>query len=176
VLGREALTPKGTQKIVEICKYYLGRAESSDSYIVWTHTGGKISENDSTRSSYAHRDGVFTFELKSEWDSSQPLRARPNIEWAIDFFDELGEHAQGAYINYIDPLLLDWQKKYYRNEYDRLIAVQDLWNKDRWLTFQQSIGSDYQTPSRIQPPPKPRTNPSDLSPLPRTIFESKGNS
>jgi hypothetical protein len=172
VLGPGTLT----QDVAEIFKYYLGRAVSPDSYIVWTHTGGKIGENDSTKSSYAHRDGAFTFELKSEWDSSQPPLARPNIEWAVDFFDELGEHAQGAYVNYIDPLLLDWQKKYYRSEYDRLVSVQDQWNKDRWLRFQQSIGSYYQTPPRIQPPPKPRTKPVDLSPLTRTIFEPKGNS
>ncbi|MGA8030168.1 MAG: FAD-binding protein, partial [Bryobacteraceae bacterium] len=168
VLGPGTLT----QDVAEICKFYLGRAPSTDSYIVWTHTGGKISENNSTNSSFAHRGGVFTFELKSEWDSSQPLQARPNIEWAVDFFDALGEHAQGAYINYIDPLLVDWQKKYYRNEYDRLLGVQNQWNKDRWLGFQQSIGSGYQTAPRKQP----RTKPVDLSPLTRTIFDLKGDS
>ena len=100
-----------------------GRAVSPDSYIVWTHTGGEISRHGSDTSSYAHRDGAFTFELKSEWDSRQPLQARPNIEWAVDFFDALGQQSQGAYINYIDPLLLNWQKNYYRDEYAKLEKV-----------------------------------------------------
>jgi hypothetical protein len=168
VLGPASLTEavakvdeKKRKTVSEICKENLGRAPSTDSYIVWTHTGGEIRNYSTDTSSYAHRDGEFTFELKSEWDSSQPLLARPNIEWAVNFFDELGEHAQGAYINYIDPLLLDWKKKYYRDMYDNLLKVQGRWNKDGWLKFQQCIGSDYET--------APRTTPVDLSPLSRTI-------
>ena len=159
VLGPGSLT----KDVAEICKYYLGRAPTIDSYIVWTHTGGAIAKQTNEKSCHAHRDGMFTFELKSEWDSAQPLQARPNIEWAVNFFDELGQYAQGAYVNYIDPLLLDWEKKYYRDEYARLLQVQERWNKDGWLSFQQSIGSDYSTP--------PRTKPLDLSPLSRTIYK-----
>jgi hypothetical protein len=161
VLGAGSLT----RDVAEVCKYYLGRAPSNDSYVVWTHTGGAITDHGADTSCNAHRDGAFTFELKSEWDSTQPSQARPNIEWAVDFFDALGEHAQGADLNYIDPLLLDWQNKYYRNEYDRLLQVRDRWNKDGWLSFQQCIGSDYNTP--------PRTKPLDLSPLSRTIYQAR---
>jgi hypothetical protein len=170
---RSLVLGKGTldENVVKICQHYLGRAVSPDSYIVWTHTGGAISEHGSDTSSYAHRDGAFTFELKSEWDSAQPLQARPNIEWALDFFDALGEHAQGAYINYIDPLLLDWKENYYRDEYARLKKVQSHWNRDGWLKFQQSIDSSYRT----EPREKPRTKPVDLSPLTRTILAAKGN-
>jgi hypothetical protein len=166
VLGEDALT----SRVAEICQYYFGRAVSSDSYIVWTHTGGKIKDYGSNTSCYAHRDGAFTLELKSEWDSSQPALARTNIEWAVDFFDELGEHAQGAYINYIDPLLIDWQKKYYRNEYSRLEQVQKRWNANGWLKFQQCIGSDYAPAPRERDKKMQRTKPVDLSPLSRTIY------
>ncbi len=167
VLGQGTLN----QDVVRICQYYLGRAVSTDSYIVWTHTGGAISGHGSDTSSYAHRDGAFTFELKSEWDSAQPSQARLNIEWAVDFFDALGEHSQGAYINYIDPLLLDWQTNYYRDEYAKLEKVQERWNADGWLKFQQSIGSSYHTAPREHP----RKKPVDLSPLSRTILAAKGN-
>ena len=161
VLGPRSLTAD----VVELCQFYLGRAPSTDSYIVWTHTGGQIGKYGADTSCFAHRDGAFTFELKSEWDSSQPLLARPNIEWAVEFFDALGQHSQGAYLNYIDPLLLNWQKAYYRNEYDRLLGIKERWNMDGWLTFQQCIGSDYNTP--------PRAKPLDLSPLSRTIYKPK---
>ncbi|PWU19927.1 MAG: hypothetical protein C5B50_05710 [Verrucomicrobia bacterium] len=154
-----------TNDVAEICKYYFGRSLSDDSFIVWTHTGGRIRDFGSAQSCYAHRDGEFTFELKSEWNAAQPAAARSNIEWAVDFFDALGDHAQGAYINYIDPLLSSWQKQYYRNEYDRLVKVQNRWNKDRWLNFQQAIGSDYDAP--------PHTKPLDLSPLTRTFLRKQ---
>lgn len=172
---------KLTDNVAEICQYYFGRAVSSDSYIVWTHTGGEIAVPEfkggvlkgvskAATSSYAHRDGAFTFELKSEWDSSQPALARPNIEWATDFFDELGEHAQGAYLNYIDPLLIDWKKKYYRNEYARLEKVQERWNKEGWLKFQQCIGSPFEPAARPKDNNGQRVKPVDLSPLSRTII------
>jgi FAD binding domain/Berberine and berberine like len=167
VLGSDTVN----QDVVQICQYYMGHAVSNDSYVVWTHTGGAIGEHGSNTSSYAHRDGAFTFELKSEWSSAQPSQARPNIEWAVDFFDALGEHAQGAYINYIDPLLLDWQKKYYRDEYHNLEGIQKRWNADGWLQSQQSVGSSYRTAPRANP----RVNPVDLSPLTRTLLTVKGS-
>jgi hypothetical protein len=148
-----------TSDVADICKKFMSRAPSDDSYVVWTHTGGKVKEFGAD-SSYAHRDAEFTFELKSVWDSSQPQAARPNIEWAVNFFDELGKHAQGSYVNYIDPLLLDWQNSYYRQQYDRLLKVKKHWDPKGQFDFQQGIGSTYMAT---------RTNPLDLSPLTRTF-------
>ncbi len=169
------LKPKSlTSPVAKIRKYYLGRAPSTGSYVVWTHTGAKIRENATVPSSYAHRDCEYTFELKSEWNARNPLLARPNIEWAVGFFDELGKHAAGAYINYIDPLLLDWSERYYRHEYPRLIKVLERWDREGRFTTQQGVGSDYVTASRrkpVEPPAKPR--PVDLNPLTRTFYNLK---
>lgn len=154
------MPPKSlTTDVANICKKYMSRAPSADSYVVWTHTGGKIKEL-GDNSSYAHRDGAFTFELKSVWDSSQLQLARPNIEWAVNFFDELGKHAQGAYLNYIDPLLTDWQNNYYRHHYQRLLTVKQHWDPNGLFDFQQGIGSSF-NPTR--------STPLDLSPLTRTF-------
>jgi Berberine and berberine like len=150
--------------VVDICKEYMSRSPSHDSFVVWTHTGGKIRKPDQD-SCYAHRDAEFTFELKSEWDATQPALTRPNVEWAVKFFDALGKHAQGAYLNYIDPLQLDWQKSYYRDKYDRLLKIRDHWDPEGKFNFQQGIGSDYVVP--------PRKFPLDLSPLSRTFSSTR---
>jgi len=52
-------------------------------------------------------------EVKAIWDANQPQDARRVIEWAYDFFEEVGDRGDGAYLNYIDPLLRDWKQKYY---------------------------------------------------------------
>jgi len=166
-----------TDDVADICMENLSRAPSPDSYVVWTHTGGKIRKNGEkgkngkmpVKSVYAHRDGLFTFELKSVWASAQPLQARPNIEWAVKFYDELGEHAQGAYLNYIDPLLLDWKKSYYRHEYEGLLKVRERWDPKGLFHFQQCIGSEYETARRE------KGKPLDLSPLTRTLIDVKKN-
>ena len=158
---RSAIMPAKslTTDVAEICMKYMGRLPSNDSYIVWTHTGGKIKDIDRNSSCFAHRDAEFVFELKSIWDSSAPQDTRSNVEWAVNFFDELETHAQGAYINYIDPLLLDWQTKYYRETYKRLLDIKAHWDPKGQFDFQQGIGSGF-TASRVSP--------LDLSPLTRT--------
>jgi hypothetical protein len=158
---RSCVLPAGslTEDVATICKKYMSRSPSPDSYVVWTHTGGKIKDY-GPDSSYAHRDAEFTFELKSVWSDAQPQLARPNIEWAVNFFDELGKHAQGSYVNYIDPLLMDWQQRYYRDQYTRLLKVKKYWDPKEQFNFQQGIGSTF-SPTR--------TTPLDLSPLTRTF-------
>jgi FAD binding domain/Berberine and berberine like len=158
---RSCVLPAGslTTDVATICKKFMSRSPSPDSYVVWTHKGGKIKDYDPD-SSYAHRDAEFTFELKSVWNEAQPQLARPNIEWAVNFFDELGKHAQGSYVNYIDPLLMDWQQNYYRDKYARLLKVKKYWDPKGRFNFQQGIGSSF-SPTR--------TTPLDLSPLTRTF-------
>lgn len=154
-----------TADVAYICKHYMSRAPSNDSYVVWTHTGGKIKDF-GEHSSYAHRKAEFTFEVKSVWNTAQPQTARPNIQWAVDFFDALGKHAQGSYINYIDPLLVDWQEKYYGDKYARLLQIKSRWDPKGQFDFQQGIGSEF------CPPPRQDKVPLDLSPLTRTLYSS----
>jgi FAD/FMN-containing dehydrogenase len=158
---RSAIMPAHslTSDVAEICMKYMCTAPSTDSYVVWTHMGGKIRENEDVPTAFAHRDGEFAFEVKSIWNPSPMTNARTNIEWAVNFFDELEKHSQGAYLNYIDPLLVDWQQKYYRTNWDKLVKVKKHWDPKGQFDFQQGIGSDF-NPTR--------TSPLDLSPLTRT--------
>lgn len=156
------LPPKSlTSDFAETCMKYMGRSPSQESYIVWTHMGGAIRNYGLDTSCFAHRDAEFTFELKSIWDAEKTQLMRKNVTWAVQFFDELETHnALGAYINYIDPLLPDWQKKYYRHTYQKLLEIKDHWDPDGKFNFQQGIGSSFQPD---------RNEPINLSPLNRTI-------
>jgi len=155
---RSAVLGPGSLKadVAHILMNGLESALSKDSFVVWTHAGGKIRAPDDGRSCFAHRDAEFAFELKAIWDPSSPQESRPNVEWAVEFFDDLGKHSQGAYLNYIDPLLEDWQTKYYGNHYERLAKIKDYWDPKNQFNFQQAIGSQF-FPSRRRP--------LDLSPL-----------
>ncbi len=130
------------------------------SFIVWTHLGGEVDEVDVTHSAYAHRDAQAVVEVKSLWPSSEPRLARKNIEWAFDFFNDLDEYAIGAYINYIDPLLADWQKKYYGKLWESLVEVKMKWDPSGVFDFQQGIGSEFQPDTE---------KPLDLTPLDTTF-------
>lgn len=146
IMARNSLTGV----VAKICAKHMANAPSDDSYIVWTHAGGKIEEISSDSCSFAHRNGQFVFELKTIWDATRPEDARRNIEWAVEFFDELEEYSQGAYLNYIDPLLQRWSTKYYGESYERLLKIKSHWDPKGRFDFQQGIGSTY-SPSRESP-------------------------
>lgn len=148
-----------TSDVAEILGKYMSEAPTKDSFIVWTHAGGKIRDLHDHSTCYPHRDAEFVFELKTIWDSKAPEGKDANVEWAVKFIDELEAHALGSYINYIDPLLENWQQKYYRESYHRLLQIKSHWDPSGYFNFQQGIGSNF-SPNR--------TRPLDLSPLERT--------
>jgi hypothetical protein len=167
VKGRSAYIRAGimpplsmTAKVAKILGSYMREAPSTESFIVWTHAGGKIGEVASDATAFVHRNARFVPELKAIWDS--PSETRVNVEWAYQFFKELEPHFNGSYVNYIDPLLDGWSSKYYGANYDRLLEVKSYWDPDDFFHFQQSIGS------RFEPDTDP---PLDLSPLNRTFVD-----
>lgn len=142
-------------------QYFMSRRPSENSYIVWTHTGGKVTSGPET--AFPHRDAEVVVELKSLWEASDPSQARQNVEWAHEFFTALEPYSCGAYINYIDPLLRNWQEKYYGDNYFKLCEIKRIWDPRGFFDFQQGILSSFQ-------PNKPFPSGSiDLSPLQWTL-------
>ena len=148
-------------KATRVFMEHMAIRPSQDSYIVWTHTGGAIKDGPDT--AYPHRDAEVVIELKSLWDESNPQQTRANVQWAYNFFTDLEPYASGAYINYIDPLLPGWTKKYYGKNYSRLVNLKNEWDPTGFFDFQQGIGSKFE-------PGAPFPNGDlDLSPLNWTL-------
>ena len=142
---RSALLPSGamTTQLAKVLKYHMSRMPGTDSFVVWTHAGGQISKVKPEESAYWHRNSLFMPEVKAIWDANRPQDARQVIEWAYDFFEDVAEHADGAYLNYIDPLLRDWKVQYYGGNLGRLVAVKRKVDPDGIFSFQQGLASDF---------------------------------
>lgn len=147
-------------KVAKVFVEFMTKAPSDESFVVWTHGGGQISKKTNAETAFYHREARFIPELKAIWDLNKPNDRQKNIEWSNDFFDELTRtsEAPGAYVNYIDPLLHNWQNKYYGENYARLESIKNNIDPDNYFNFQQSIGSNFNPPQIIK----------DLSPLDRT--------
>jgi FAD/FMN-containing dehydrogenase len=156
VMPAEAFTPAA----IAVFQKYMACAPSPDSFLVWTHAGGQISRLAADATAFPHRAGRFIPELKAIWD--RPDQARANIEWAHAFFAELAPHFCGNYVNYIDPLLPDWARQYYGDNYARLQHVKQTVDPGNVFRFQQSVGSAY-VPCTAQP--------LSLAPLNRTFLD-----
>ncbi|PTT78778.1 hypothetical protein DBR42_22715 [Pelomonas sp. HMWF004] len=159
---RSGMMPPGAFKpeAIAVFERFMAVAPSPDSFIVWTHAGGRIEAIEPNATAFAHRGARFVPELKAIWD--QPQDARANIEWAHAFFEALEPFFQGAYVNYIDPLLAGWQAKYYGDHYPRLLEIKRQCDPAGLLAFQQGVGSRFE-PELSQP--------LNLAPLNRTFAD-----
>lgn len=159
---RSGMMPPGAFKpeCIAVFERYMASAPSKDSFIVWTHGGGQIEAAPDDSSAFAHRAARFIPEIKSIWTNAQDARA--NIEWAHAFFNALEPYFNGAYVNYIDPLLGDWAKKYYLDHYPRLLAIKKQCDPENFLAFQQGVGSQFEPDL---------SEPLDLAPLNRTFVD-----
>jgi hypothetical protein len=167
VKGRNAYIRAGvmpplsmTSKAIKVLEEYMRNRPSQSSFMVWTHLGGKVADVAPAATAFPHRNARFVPELKAIWDT--PQQARANIEWGFKFYQDLEPFFSGSYVNYIDPLLSNWQHKYYEKNYKRLVEVKRHWDPKNFFQFQQSIGSKFQ-PNTSQP--------LDLSPLNRTFVD-----
>lgn len=145
---------------IDIFQHYMATAPSPDSFIVWTHAGGRISDVPDSETAFAHRAGRFIPELKAIWDD--PRDARANIEWAHRFFADLEPYFAGSYVNYIDPLLKNWAHRYYLDHYGRLQEIKKQADPENFLAFQQGVGSAFEPDL---------SEPLDLAPLNRTFID-----
>ena len=149
-----------TPEAIAVFERYMASAPSTDSFIVWTHGGGQIETVAPDATAFVHRGARFIPELKAIWE--KPQDARANIEWAHAFFAELQPHFSGSYVNYIDPLLDGWAKKYYGANLERLREIRRRVDPDGVLRFQQGVDSPFE-PDLSQP--------LDLAPLNRTFVD-----
>ncbi|MBO9635379.1 MAG: FAD-binding oxidoreductase [Chitinophagaceae bacterium] len=162
---RSTVLPKGgmNNKVAKVIIDAIDDAPSSDSFAVWTSTGGVMEDIAPDATAYFHRHSRFVPEVKSIWPLNRPQDTLKNVQWAHDFFEKMAEagNATGAYVNYIDPLQHDWAKMYYGENYKRLLEIKKRVDPHNYFNFQQGIGSDF------NPPKGPVT---DLSPLNRTQY------
>jgi FAD/FMN-containing dehydrogenase len=172
---RSLVVPAGAfnAKAARVLKDYFAFCPSSDSFMVWTQTGGAIGDRKPTDTAYPHRDAAFVPEVKAIWETAQPQNMRANIEWAYHFYEELGRamNATGAYLNYIDPLLNNWKTKYYGQNAARLKAIKGRVDPGGFFSFQQSVDSTFDPPlNRAPKGAASQKKPLDLSPLRRTFL------
>ena len=137
------LPPKGLNaRVIELMVDSIREAPSSESFVVWLHAGGKIPDFSDEETAFPHRGAGFLWQLKSIWD--RPGDGDKNIGWAVDLGNALAPYFIGAYVNYIDPFQVDWQKMYYKDNYHRLLEIKTRVDPHNLFRFEQSIGSAYQ--------------------------------
>ena len=99
--------------------------------------GGAVSRVDSRATAFPHRNALATAQLYQETDASGVTRA---VRAIGQVRDDLGAMVgSGAYVNYIDPTLSDWDTAYYGPNLARLREVVRRYDPDGVFAFAQSV-------------------------------------
>jgi hypothetical protein len=109
----------------------IGAAFLFDSY------GGAINKVGPGATAFVHRNALAGVQMTATWGSG--AEPGPSASWLAAAASDLAPYTSGAYQNYIDPTLSDWQRAYYGTNLSRLVEVKAAVDPDDFFHFAQSI-------------------------------------
>jgi len=102
--------------------------------------GGAINAVPADATAFVHRDALAAIEYSVSWSSgADPTVVAAGSAWLAAAEADLAPYIDGAYQNYIDPTLTDWQHAYYGANLPRLVGIKRTRDPDDFFHFAQSI-------------------------------------
>ncbi len=130
----QPLPGAGIQALIDAAAA-LAQANGVGSYI-FDHMGGALGRVASDATAFPHRDALFSVEYAVADISGHPY----DPGWANGMRAAMSAWSTGgAYVNYLDPLLANWQSAYYGANYARLQQVKKAVDPNRVLSMPQGI-------------------------------------
>ncbi|KAF3673397.1 putative eukaryotic peptide chain release factor subunit 1-3-like isoform X1 [Capsicum annuum] len=125
--------------------------------MIWNPYGGMMGKISESSIPFPHRKGVICMiQYLTPWTEGDMKTADKHISWIREFYEYMGTFAskfpREAYVNYRDldlgmnknanPTFLEasvWGKKYFKNNYDRLVVVKCKVDPDNFFWHEQSL-------------------------------------
>jgi FAD/FMN-containing dehydrogenase len=101
--------------------------------------GRSIATIDPAATAFVHRRALFDLQYQAYWwDDAAALAS---IAWVRDLRAAMAPYTTGAYVNYVDADLLDWESVYYGPNLARLTQIKAQYDPDGVFNAPQSIPS-----------------------------------
>jgi hypothetical protein len=104
-------------------------------------SGGQVNRKSPGATAFVHRNSLFIGSVALQWsreDSRELLRR--NLDWLDGLYEAFIPFAgPGAYQNFVDPSLHDWQTAYYGANLPRLMEVKRRYDPNNVFHYPQSI-------------------------------------
>lgn len=125
--------------------------------MIWNPYGGMMGKISESSIPFPHRKGVICkIQYLTSWTDEGKISAHKHIKWIRDLYEYMGtfvsKFPREAYVNYRDLDLgmnknansnyLEasvWGKKYFKNNYDRLVLVKTKVDPDNFFWHEQSL-------------------------------------
>jgi hypothetical protein len=102
--------------------------------------GGAINRVASDATAFVHRDKLACIQATYSWSSyTSPSAIAAGAQWLTYLGASVFDPTSGAYQNYIDPTLVQWQRAYYGSNLSRLSTIKSARDPDDLFHFAQSI-------------------------------------
>jgi FAD/FMN-containing dehydrogenase len=103
--------------------------------------GGVINRVSPNATAFVHRNALFSAQYTASWDANDDASiATANHSWLTSMWQSVRPYASGgAYVNYTDPDLTDWQHAYYGTNLPRLQQIKTTYDPTNFFHFTQSI-------------------------------------
>ena len=103
--------------------------------------GGAINRVAPDATAYVHRRSLAMLQYSASWvDSSPPSVVAANRQWIETAWRLMRPYvSSGAYSNYADPDLVDWEQAYWGSNFTRLTEVKRAYDPGNVFHFPQSI-------------------------------------
>jgi FAD/FMN-containing dehydrogenase len=105
--------------------------------------GGAIARVRPGDTAFVHRNALFSCQYLVGWQEGAGAEMDARCSgWIRDFHGDMHPHSTGgAFVNYIDPELSDWQHAYYGANYDRLVRVKAAYDPHNLFRLPQGIAA-----------------------------------
>ncbi|KAG8796323.1 hypothetical protein FRC12_000738 [Ceratobasidium sp. 428] len=141
ILGEKGITPELVKRVNGLMDQARRRfSKHGKAHFLWGHIGGRTSSYKSNDTPFPWRKGMYVCNLKLSWSkSSYKSDADEYLKVAWSELHGFALEKQAAYLNYIDPELVDWQTAYYGNNYPDLQRIKEEWDPKDFFRFGQAI-------------------------------------
>ncbi len=105
-------------------------------------TGGRMNAVAADATAFVHRRSHWLSSIGVVWEATtSPAEIQRNLAWQAEFYAEVVAAAGGggAFANFIDPSLQDWQRAYYGSNLARLERLKQSVDPAHVFTFAQAI-------------------------------------
>ena len=152
VLGRETYVAKSAvakqplpdaaiAALVGAIESIPGRQGVGGGAVLLDSLGGAVSRVAPSATAFAHRDAFAVAQFIASWNAAGPASVADDMQtWLRDLYATVRPLiGRGAYLNYADAELADWEDAYWGANYARLRQVKARYDPDRVFDFAQAV-------------------------------------
>jgi len=125
------------KEAIRIIDDYYSQPAIKDNFTVLDSYGGVINEVGKDFNAFSHRDCIASMQTLAYWEDDED--AVQQLEWSRNYYKDIASYGEGAYANYSDLELEDWEHAYYGDHWEALVSIKKKYDPENFFHHPQSV-------------------------------------